>query len=873
MLLKRLNISRFLGFKDKGLIYEDGVFSSGINVIFGSNGSGKSVTLKAIKGLLWPLFFKDIPSISLSSTWFCGKRDVDIGYEGDVHVISEEKLLGHLPPISKAASYFLSVDDLFNATDDKYALKMFNEAFGGYDLVSIKDNLEVKKVFAQRESIRLLKLEKEKKKNSQELVDYFVKKEALPKIAKELKEAKEAKELLLILEDFSLLKQLEHQRAQLDKKFEKFPYQLKFFKGDESLMLKKFNERKYDIDKKIEDLKGSIVIEEKRFSEVSSFVLKEEDRVCYQKRLDNFFKLLKEVENKRSERDKKRFILEEELRYLAISLEDFKNINIDKVNSICNLSQQLQDLLLLKRELLARYDILCGDGDGDGDGGSLKRILLLIEECKGYGKRIDIIWLLAVIGLISVFCKEYISFGLELLFLSSWLWLKHPKRMLIKELGRSIGNDEMDKIEKEADIALGGILRKQEEIVLKQEVKGRLEGLEKDVLALGDKLHSLCISCGFKKVLDVFLLKSFVETIQKVREFYLIFLQDNEEVNELERMLGEEERAIKLFFNRYGIDTDVSGMEYWFAKVVANASMRDKALMDKAKHEEGLAINLFEKDKLDKEFKELRSCCHVATDDDLEYCLKFFDEYRELGKERGELCVSIEFLTKKLGDIEFLKGMDADRMELEVKAKSYERLLEEYTTKKSEVNLIEKTSFLDDIKRRHDVAMKELEGKFLEACFLKVGSFLLNEAEDSFKSESQCRIFDIADGLFNKFTKGSYNLIAPRKGKQRMEFFAFDNIKSEVRGLEELSRGTRMQLIMAIRLAFMEDDKVKVPLFFDEALSSADDGRMESILGVLFDMAIGGRQIFYFTCKGSDVELLKRKAEELQYADMKVVSI
>jgi hypothetical protein len=74
------------------------------------------------------------------------------------------------------------------------------------------------------------------------------------------------------------------------------------------------------------------------------------------------------------------------------------------------------------------------------------------------------------------------------------------------------------------------------------------------------------------------------------------------------------------------------------------------------------------------------------------------------------------------------------------------------------------------------------------------------------------------------------------------------------RPLHTLSGGERAQLIMAVRLAFLDQQEAApMPLFVDEALGTSDDERAQAILHTLIDIAQQGRQIFYFTAQSDEV--------------------
>jgi hypothetical protein len=86
-------------------------------------------------------------------------------------------------------------------------------------------------------------------------------------------------------------------------------------------------------------------------------------------------------------------------------------------------------------------------------------------------------------------------------------------------------------------------------------------------------------------------------------------------------------------------------------------------------------------------------------------------------------------------------------------------------------------------------------------------------------------------------------------------FRAVDRRTGRGHSLEELSSGTRVQLLMAVRLAFVEslEAGVALPLLMDETLANSDDERAAAIMEAVIRLAEAGRQVFYFTAQREEV--------------------
>jgi len=88
-------------------------------------------------------------------------------------------------------------------------------------------------------------------------------------------------------------------------------------------------------------------------------------------------------------------------------------------------------------------------------------------------------------------------------------------------------------------------------------------------------------------------------------------------------------------------------------------------------------------------------------------------------------------------------------------------------------------------------------------------------------------------------------------------FAAWDSRDEQHRGVAELSTGTRFQLLLAVRLAWIEQAEMSVeplPVFMDEVLTTTDPDRYRAVVETIQEIAADGRQLFYLTAQSDDAE-------------------
>ena len=121
-------------------------------------------------------------------------------------------------------------------------------------------------------------------------------------------------------------------------------------------------------------------------------------------------------------------------------------------------------------------------------------------------------------------------------------------------------------------------------------------------------------------------------------------------------------------------------------------------------------------------------------------------------------------------------------------------------------------------------ARQALEDKRDEALLAVATRTLLDDVEQAFEAEHEPAVLRRARDVFANVTARAFDLRLRGDGS----FVAHDVRQEAARELAELSSGTRMQLLLALRLAWIETQEQggeALPLFLDEALTTSDEDR------------------------------------------------
>lgn len=133
-----------------------------------------------------------------------------------------------------------------------------------------------------------------------------------------------------------------------------------------------------------------------------------------------------------------------------------------------------------------------------------------------------------------------------------------------------------------------------------------------------------------------------------------------------------------------------------------------------------------------------------------------------------------------------------------------------------------------------------------------VGSVLTDWLRTSAIEVSRPAVFQRAKEVLARFSHGELDLDLDDKAIPAV--FLAGSPKGLKRPVDHLSIGERVQLLMAVRLAFLEhDESLQLPLLLDETLGTSDDTRAGVIIDSVIELAKMGRQVFYFTAQLDEV--------------------
>ena len=194
-------------------------------------------------------------------------------------------------------------------------------------------------------------------------------------------------------------------------------------------------------------------------------------------------------------------------------------------------------------------------------------------------------------------------------------------------------------------------------------------------------------------------------------------------------------------------------------------------------------------------------------------------------------------------------------------AESAEALQQQRSELKAEINQALNSTALSEAIAEEATIKAGLEDTLTEHRRLKVGEWLLDTVEKNYQQAHEPQLVKAAKARFEAFTHGQWSLAF----SENHEVVAKDLVNNKQRTLDALSSATRMQLLLAARMAWAQDQERltrPLPFILDEALGNSDPQRFSAAVKSL-EQLIGAeqRQVIYLSARPEDLNLWRASAE------------
>ncbi|MCA1746221.1 MAG: hypothetical protein LC655_00885, partial [Bacteroidales bacterium] len=216
---------------------------------------------------------------------------------------------------------------------------------------------------------------------------------------------------------------------------------------------------------------------------------------------------------------------------------------------------------------------------------------------------------------------------------------------------------------------------------------------------------------------------------------------------------------------------------------------------------------------------------------------------------------------------------EGEKMKYEAEAGTWKRTTEQIAEIEAGIGTVRSGSSLEKALAEEENALTELAEAFEKNLAAQTGKLLTDGLRADSYGNNPSEVYNRANELFGKITAGRYGLRID--DRQNGGFRAYDNAQNIGKELEELSTGTRIQLLLSVRLAYIEqqEEGVKLPVLADELLANCDDIRAAAIIEALIEISKEGRQVFYFTAQTDEVAKWRYFLEREKQVEHKIFEL
>lgn len=907
--VESLAIERMPGFRPPGFALKN--LTPGVNIIWGPNASGKTTLARALSFVIWP----DLPErrrmpCAIRAGFYIGNSSWSALVFRDAVRYQEAGRAASPPvfaPSDQRDRYVLALHELLQSEgrNEQFARTILRESAGGYDLAAAAQLLDFKATPARANIADAYREARQKFwRIREEHVQLSEKEAQLDALAQDLESCRLAGKRVHLLESALEFRRHAQKRHAAARAVEEFPAEVSGLTGNEFERLKKLQGDLEEGALEARRLEAEIdrLGQQRRSLALPEAGISATDLLRLRKQLGSLQELDREFDTRNAE------VAEQEGRLQEAAAALGRDCDLEKLarlssSEIGRLDEWVERLLQVESRLQAaesmRRILSLGNvpepsretmrtglnalmnwlrhNRTAGGRFRLQRLALLLSA---FTLILLAAWLslsqhpawallavpaLALLLLLrlqdgggssAVYRQEYCALDLP----QPVEWEEGPVQLRMQQLQEWIGKAELAEL----------IQRRQQDLAPEiEDLQTRLQELELEGRELAD-LIGLAEPPG---ILTLHFLAFRLAEFKKARE-RLVGLKQR--LRHLEKQRAELRACLQSDLRKAGAEAEPS-IDSLSAEVEDLVS-RDQSFKKLEIQMEGFARQLEQHRKtclgLQAEVDVLRQI-YEEGGADAQTLRSWCDSVEDFRKARETLATAeaqlaearLRLESNALFEASLLDQPEDALTQILQQAEIDSQRLEQLQKQKGEVEaLIRKARSehnLEEALANQEAALQQLREQQLRDAEALAGNALREFLESKTKNFDRPQVFHAAREIFAAITRGRY-LLDVQEGDPPA-FRAFDTVLQTGCDLEELSSGTKVQLLLSVRLGFveMQEGGYRLPLVFDESLANSDEERSRALMEAALAMSREGRQILCLTAQSTEMEKWRQVAASL----------
>ncbi len=924
--ITRLCLQKLPGFPSGLALCER--FSPKINLIVGPNASGKSSTARALQRCIWQNPTSDFQARCVidvkADSW---EVLMDGGHTQVLHQGREASLPG-LPPGEAKEGYMLALHELVRDDDRELARLILQEAMGGYDLDRAAQRLEYEEAIRNtrtqeyREYIDASTRRKEVEDRQRALRQQEQTRSELSEKLETARHAAQCSDLYARAAEYCLQRE---EYLRLQKRIAGYPSVLEQMKGDEYELLQQWQQNLEAVERDIDSAHNEVSGQQERIASLKYAHEGIEDEVLDE--MESRIETLEMIAREKEETLRALSAREAKARTIASQLgvqndpSEWPGVDAAQAGQCEELMFNAHALITEKQSLasqIATYEN-CASTQGHDDPATIQEGIRALAEwlsAQKKGRHVHAWWLvlLSGIGAMSTVCAIIWGWppglaGIALCVLVTVYGFLKPfdeeAKIRMQDYESTALSQPREWTEAAVSDMLGHLHSQLYRATEYQRATRTLDSLYREMEGIMQRLHELekeydgfwqqlgaapALPGDEKKGRNYSALSRFMHTLVQWQDVHSeaaayraqmqrVGRQYDDTLQQLNALVGhycrtelcDEARARALYKklrNEQQVYRDsMRELQTQYKRIEEKKAQREsitkriEALYDTLGIEYGDQQKIAQLERMQNEYAEEKKNWHIV---------------QARTKEKEEVLRAHSLYSSHKGTIEHMSHDQATRTmhEYRTHANTHEGISNSLAQLDYAIDQAKEGNELESALAREDAARQELGRRYHENVASITGSTLVELLKEETSHYSQSRVMARAGELFTTVTQGRYEFRVEER-ENEPQFFAYDTLLCLLQPLAHLSTGTRIQLLLATRIAFIEtrEHYAVLPVFADELLANSDDVRAAAIIDALLCISRQGRQVFYFTAQWDEVAKWRAVCAQHNISNPHIVSL
>lgn len=185
-------------------------------------------------------------------------------------------------------------------------------------------------------------------------------------------------------------------------------------------------------------------------------------------------------------------------------------------------------------------------------------------------------------------------------------------------------------------------------------------------------------------------------------------------------------------------------------------------------------------------------------------------------------------------------------------------------TLKDEIQALNSDERLLQYEKRIREARSDLRPLAQKYAVYNTAALFLEKIRENFLINTKDKLLKGASDVLSEITSGEYKDIMPMEDLMQADFKTVLQDESIKESTKELSRGTKEQLFLAVRISRIKEINPRLPVILDDSFVNFDIAHTKNTVKALTKLSLT-HQIFVLTCHATLVELIMGQSPKAQY--------